>query len=395
MLCRIGNNLRGDDMKNTVYDQLGVRPIINARGTYSSLGGSILSPPVWAAMSEANRQFVSMADLLKASGTAIANMLGAEAARVTLGASGGITLGVAACIAKGDGAVLERLPDASGVPNEIVIQRRHRYRYDSVVRLPGARLVEVGSQNGTTVEDLSAAMGPKAAAIIFPAHLDGIEGTISMDRVIPLAHERDVPIIVDAAYLVYPIDRMKHLAQSAADLVCFSAKYMGGPNSGGFICGRRVWIDAVARTDFVAFETGKHRVLGRPFKLDRHTVVGVVAALEEWLETNHKVRLEACERRARRVLEYLTDVSAAALTLMCFTMDETLEPEPINCLHIKLDPRVARPASEVEAALRAGDPSIVLHLRGDSLIVDTEMVSDDEVEALGTRLRSELTRVDS
>ncbi len=382
-------------MENNIYKQLGARPVINARGTYSSLGGSVLSPRVWAAMSEANHQFASMSELLDSSGAVISKLLGAEAARVTPGASGAIVQGIAACITRGDGAALERLPDTTGLPNEVLIQRRHRYRYDSVVRLPGARLVEVGTQRGTTIEDLASAISSRTAAIFFPAHMDRAEGTLPMDRVISFAHERNVPVFVDAAYLVYPIDRMKHLAQSAADLVCFSAKYMGGPNSGGLICGRRVWIDAVARTDFVAFETGKHRVLGRPFKLDRHTVVGVVAALEEWLETNHKVRLEACERRARRVLEYLTDVSAAAPTLMCFTMDETLEPEPINCLHIKLDPRVARPASEVEAALRAGDPSVVLHLRGDSLIIDTEMVSDDEVEALGTRLRSELTRVDS
>ena len=382
-------------MKNPAYDQLGVRPIINARGVYSSLGGSILSPQVWAAMSEANRQFAPMADLLNASGTAIAKMLGAQAARVTLGASGAMTLGVAACIARGDGAVLERLPDASGAPNEVLIQRRHRYRYDSVVRLAGARLVEVGSHNGTTAEDLDAAAGPKTAAIIFPAHLDGIEGTVSMERAIALAHERDIPVIVDAAYQVYPIDLMKRLAGSPADLTCFSAKYMGGPNSGGFVCGRPVWVEAVAQADFVSFETGRHRVLGRPFKLDRHTVVGVVAALREWLDTDHEARLKACERRARVALEHLTGLRAAVVAPMCFTMDETLAPEPVNCLHITLAPPVAGHAGNLEAALRAGDPSILLHVRGDSLIADMETVSDDEAHAVGSRLREELTRLGS
>jgi L-seryl-tRNA(Ser) seleniumtransferase len=346
-------------------------------------------------MSEANRQFAPMADLLNASGAAIAKMLGAQAARVTLGASGAMTLGVAACMARGDGAVLERLPDASGVPNEVLIQRRHRYRYDNVVRLAGARLVEVGGHNGTTAEDLGAAAGPKAAAIMFPAHLDGAEGTVSLDRTTALAHERNIPVIVDAAYLVYPIELMKRLAGSPADLTCFSAKYMGGPNSGGFVCGRPEWVEALGRADFVSFETGRHRVLGRPFKLDRHTVVGVVAALREWLDTDHVTRLKAWERRARAALERLAGVRAATVAPMCFTMNETLAPEPVNCLHIKLAPQFADHVGRLEAALRTGNPSILLHVRDGSLIVDVEEVSDDEVDMLGSRLREELNRLGS
>jgi len=291
--------------------------------------------------------------------------------------------------------VLERLPDASGAPNDVLIQRRHRYRYDTLVRLAGARLVEVGTRDGTTAEDLDAAAGPKTAAIIFPAHLDGIEGTVSMERAIPLARARNIPIIVDAAYLVYPISLMKRLAGSPADLTCFSAKYMGGPNSGGFVCGRPEWVEALAQADFVSFETGRHRVLGRPFKLDRHTVVGVVEALREWLDMDHEARLKASERRARAALELLAGVRAAAATLMCFTMDETLAPEPVNSLHIVLAPQFAGQTGRLEAALRAGDPSILFHVRDGSLIVDMETVSDDEVDMLGSRLREELTRLGS
>lgn len=346
-------------------------------------------------MSEANRQFASMADLLDASGEAIARMLETEAARVTLGASGAITLGVAACIAKGDSALLERLPDASNMPNEILIQRRHRYRYDNVIRLSGADLVEIGSQSGTTIKELASAIGSQTAAIFFPAHLDGTQGTVPLGQVISLARERNVPVFVDAAYLVYPIHLMRRLANSGADLICFSSKYMGGPNSGGFLCGRRHWIRAVSRADFVSFETGRHRVLGRPFKLDRHTVVGVVLALEEWLEMNHEVRLKSYEYRALRLLQQLAGVGSVVLTPMCFTMEETLRVEPINCLHIRIDPQSDKDAAKVEAALRVGNPSILVHLRDESLIIDMEMVSDDEVSLLGVRLREELTHIRS
>src|SRR5690348_14153815 len=99
-----------------------------------------------------------------------------------------LVLGIAACIARGDGALLERLPDTAGLPNEVLIQRRHRYRYDSVVRLPGTRLIEVGSQSGTTIEDMASTISSRTAAVFFPAHMNGADGTVPMDRVISLAH---------------------------------------------------------------------------------------------------------------------------------------------------------------------------------------------------------------
>jgi L-seryl-tRNA(Ser) seleniumtransferase len=374
-----------------VYAGLGVNTVINARGVYSTLGGSVLSPRVWAAMSEASRSFAAMGDLLDASGVRIAQLLGARAARVTLGASGAIALGVGACMARGDSSALARLPDTSGMPNEVLVQRNHRYRYDVVARLPGARLVEVGTAQGTTIDQLKAAISSRTAAIFFPAHLDKSSGTVPLTDVTPVAHERKVPVFVDAAYLVYPLELMRRLAKAPVALVCFSAKYFGGPNAGGFVCGQPEWISAVARADFVAFETGEHRVPGRAFKLDRYTVVGVVAALEEWLEMDHAARLRGYARRVRTIQSHLQGLPGITLTPLCFTMEETLEEEPVNCLRVQTAAGTRATPSELHARLAAGTPSIHAHLSENALIVDTELVSDDEADLIGVRLREELS----
>ena len=129
----------------SIFAHLGVTPVINACGIYTDLGGSRLSPRVWAAMEEMNRSFVRMPELLDRSGERIAALLGAEAARVTPGAAAAIMLGTAACMAGTDGTKSQRLPDTTGMPNEVLIQRRHRYKYDRQVPMTGARLIEVGT----------------------------------------------------------------------------------------------------------------------------------------------------------------------------------------------------------------------------------------------------------
>lgn len=232
--------------------------------------------------------------------------------------------------------VLAQLPETTGMPHEVVIQQRHRYRYDSVIRLPGARVVEVGGPDGTSADELDAAIGSKTAAVFVPAHLDGAAGTVRLADAIQIAHGRGVPVFVDAAYLIYPLELMRQLATSTADLVCFSAKYFGGPNSGGFVCGRTEWIEAVGRADFVSFELGQHRVLGRAFKLDRHTVIGTLAALEEWLVMDHDARLRGYARRVQTIAKHLGLLRGISLAPMCLTMAETLEPEPVNCLVLRV-----------------------------------------------------------
>jgi D-glucosaminate-6-phosphate ammonia-lyase len=379
-------------MGTSIFDELGTKAVINARGTYSLLGGSVFSPRVWAAMEAAARSYVDLADLIDASGRVIAGLLGTEAALPTPGVAAALALASAAFVAEGDGAKLERLPDVSGMKSDILIQRWHRYRYDRTLRLSGATLVDVGDEDGTTGDQLAAALGPRTAAICVPAHLDGEPGTVSLADVIAIAHRRGVPVLVDAAYLVSPIERLLGLARCGADLVCFSAKYLGGPNAGGFACGRQTWVDAVSRAGFTSFELGEHRVFGRPFKLDRHTVVGVVAALQEWLEMDHDARQEGNERKVQTMIRALADLPGIELTPCLFSMEETLVPEPINCLHVRITPATGTSARDVSAGLWDLNPAIAVHVKDDALMAVVETLADGEEEVVAGRIRDALAR---
>ncbi|HEX5498929.1 MAG TPA: DegT/DnrJ/EryC1/StrS family aminotransferase, partial [Thermomicrobiales bacterium] len=310
--------------QGTVFDDLGVRPVVNACGIYTDLGGSRLSPAVWAAMAEVNERFIDMVELLDRSGAVIAELLGVAAARVTPGASAAIALGVAACMTENDPVKMAQLPDAADLANEVILQRGHRYKYARCALLPGARLVEVGGDDRTRPEEIEAAINPRTAALLLPAHLEGHNGTVPLAEVAVIGRAAGIPTVVDAAYLNDPTRLMGSFAAAGADLVCFSAKYFGGPNAGGFICGRADLIDAVAGVDFTRHESGPYRRFGRAFKLDRQSVVATVVALREWFAEDPADRWRRFGERVAMLAADLTDLPGATLTPMCFTMDERL-----------------------------------------------------------------------
>ncbi|MGZ5372269.1 MAG: aminotransferase class V-fold PLP-dependent enzyme [Aeromicrobium sp.] len=374
-------------MGSGIYHDIGVIPAINGLGVYTDLGGSRLSPTVWRAMEESNQSFIRMPDLLDSSGAVIADLLHSEAARVTPGASSAIALGIAACMTGPNARFTEQLPDTTGLKTDVLIQGRHRYKYDRMVRHTGAQLREVGNINGTDPEELEAAIGSSTAAICFPAHLDRTPGTVPLEEVTEIGHRHGIPTLVDAAFLNYPLDVMESFASKGSDLVIFSSKYMGGPNTGGFICGRHDLIGAVALHDFTRFEASKYLSFGRPFKLDRQLVVGVVVALQEWLEMDHEQRFRDYARRVELIKGQLDGSSGIEATPMCFTMQETLAPEPVNCLHIRRESDSSDPAA-IAAALAADDPSILVHQMDGAIVVDVECMSEEEAELTGRRLKA-------
>ncbi len=375
----------------SVFETLGVRPVINASGVYTDLGGSRISPEVWSAMSEMNERWVRMPDLLDRSGEILASRVGAEAARVTPGAAAAIMLGIAACITGEDGKGWEQLPDTSGLRDEVVIQAAHRYKYDRQAWMTGARRVEIGSVDGTHPDQLRAAISERTAAILHPGHLDGDGGTLPLEAVAQVAHARDVPIFVDAAYLNYPTSVMRTFIARGADLVCFSAKYFGGPNAGGFVAGRRDLLRAIAGIDFTRYESGEFRTYGRPLKLDRQIVAGVVLALNAWLSMDHDARFAGYAARVDEIGRRVGAVPGVSHRPMFFTMDERLiEPQPTNCLVVDLEAGGARSADDVAARLADGEPSIVSVVEGDRLLLAVDAMNDEEARITGDRLRAVL-----
>lgn len=371
----------------SVYEELGVTPVINARGHQTVLGGSTPSPRVKAAMDRADRYYVDMAELLARSGEVIAGLLGAEAAYVTPGAAAALALGTAACITGADLEKIARLPDTAGLKHRVVIQKRHRYPYDRAVTIVGTKLLEAGDGAGTTAEQLDAALGPEVAVVLYPAHLEGAPGTLPLRQVLEIAHRRGLPVLVDAAGQVFPLERFTGYTRQGADLVAFGAKYFGGPNSAGILCGRKDLVEAAALQGFIGFETvARHRAFGRPLKLDRQEIVAVVVALQDWMALDHARRLAELERKLHVIGDPLEALPGVAL--------EYLEREGSSprLLRIRLDPaRARRSAAEVAAGLRADRPAVLVGEEADALLVNPSTLWDGDEEIVAARLRALLT----
>jgi D-glucosaminate-6-phosphate ammonia-lyase len=365
-----------------IFELLGIKPVINARGNNTVLGGSTPSARVKRAMADVERYYVDMGQLLDRSGEVIAGLLGAEAAYVTPGAAAALALGAAACMAGADPDKIGRLPDTTGMPGTVLIQAGHRYHYQRAVTVPGARLVEVGDANGTTAAQLEAALGPHVAAVFVPAHLDGKPGTLPLGEVLAIAHGGGIPVLVDAAGRVYPLDKFRSYTRDGADLVAFGAKYLGALNASGILCGRADLVKAATLHGFIGFETAAwEKSVGRPLKLDRQTIVAVVTALQEWLETDHDARLASYDRRLKAMATELE--GAPGVTVSLVNGDG---PAP-RVLRLTLDPATARhDAAGVVKGLLAGTPAIAVNRDAESILVNPVTLREEDDGLVASRL---------
>src|SRR5919197_2807742 len=184
-------------LATSIYEELGVKPVINARGNATVLGGSTPSPRVKAAMEQAERYFVDMQDLLARTGEIIARLLGVEAAYITPGEAAAMALGTAACITGTDVEKMAQLPDTTGLKNKVVMQHKHQYSYQRATTIVGPKLHFVGDENGTSAEQLEAALGPDVANVLFPAHLNETPGTLRIEPVIEITHGKGVRVLLD------------------------------------------------------------------------------------------------------------------------------------------------------------------------------------------------------
>lgn len=235
-----------------IYERLGVRTIINAAGPTTRLSGSILPEEVAEAMREASQFCVDIAELQAWAGGVIAEITGAEAGYVTSGAAAGQMLGIAACVTGLDPGKMNRLPDTEGMVNEVIMPRSHRNFYDHAIRSVGVRLIEVGIADrfsGAGVRDTEAweiadAITDRTAAVAYVANAHALP---PLPEVVAAAHERGVPVVVDAAGQLPPASNLTRFISEGADLVCFSGgKTIRGPQSSGILCGRRDLISSAA-----------------------------------------------------------------------------------------------------------------------------------------------------
>ena len=367
-----------------VYERLGVRRVINAWGVATELGGWGQSERVTSAMEEANRGTVEMQELLRKSGDFIADLLGVEAAFVTSGGAAAQALSVAACMAGTDPDRIAQLPDTTGMKNEVVIQKRNRYMFDRCYTLTGASLTDAGDDDGTTEDDLDAAIGPNTAAVAYYIQPPIDDAIVSLEDTVALARSRGVTALADACSQIYPLDYFRRCAQSA-DLVTFGAKYMGAPHSAGFVCGKRDLIDAVSAQSFVTYHYDGGRAVGRAMKIDRHEIIGVVTAIEDWFTMDHEERILEYEARFAVIDDALGDVDGVSTRRI-----EVPHYVPYMMLVDVDESVVGKTAEQVRVELDNGSPRIWVGAEDGSLRVVVNCMSDEETAVVAERLREAL-----
>ncbi|MEM7034723.1 MAG: aminotransferase class V-fold PLP-dependent enzyme, partial [Chloroflexota bacterium] len=264
----------------SVYEALEMRPVINANATLTKLGGSLMPPEVLEAMMEASRYFIDLHELQKRVGERIAEITQNEAAYVSSGAAAGLALATAACITGTNPDAIYQLPDLTGLKNEVIIHRSHRNGYDHGVRQVGVRVVEIGYTTGTQRWELEQAINENTAAIFwFQGAMTGM-GELPLPTVIEIAKSHGVPVVVDGAAQLPPVSNLWHFTKElGADLAVFSGgKDLRGPQPTGLIVGRRDLIEACT------LNGSPNHSLGRPMKVGKEEMVGLLAAVERYLK---------------------------------------------------------------------------------------------------------------
>ena len=358
------------------FRELGVRPFINAAGTYTAMTASLMPPQVIDAITYASRHYVMLDELHDRVGARIAALLQCEAAMVTSGAASALTLGTAGVLTGTDSRKVVDLPNLAGMKSEVIVQKAHRFGYEHAVRNCGVRLVEV-----ETREEMERAIGPQTAMMLFYNNNNG-EGRIRDEEFVEIGRKHGVPTLNDAAADVPPVENLWKYTKMGFDLVAFSGgKGLRGPQSAGLLLGRR---DLIAAARLSAPPNGN--TVGRGMKVNKEEMVGMLAALELYLATDHAAELRDFEARA--------DAIRAAAAEVAGVKADVFVPEVANHVpHVRISWDAAQhrlTAADVVGKLRAGEPSIGTRSEGDALIVGVWMMRPGEEKIVARRLRDVL-----
>jgi D-glucosaminate-6-phosphate ammonia-lyase len=363
------------------FRELGVRPFINAAGTYTAMTASLMLPEVMEAINYASKHYVMLDELHDRVGERIATLVRAEAAMVTSGAASALTLGTAAALTGMDRQKISDLPNLTSVPgmkSEVIIQKAHRFGYDRAVRNCGVRLVEV-----ETRDDLERAVSDKTAMMLFYNN-NNKEGQIRDEEFAQLGVKHSVPTLNDAAADVPPVDNLWKYTAMGFDLVAFSGgKGIRGPQSAGLLLGRKPLIAAARQNG-----SPNGNAIGRGMKVNKEEIVGMLAALELFVAKDHAREAREFARRAEEIRK-----SAAAVPGV---KAEVFVPEVANHVpHVRVTWDAASGAPKPAAVVRAlqeGEPSIAIRAEGESLVVGVWMMQPGEEKIVARRLRQELEK---
>lgn len=368
-----------------IYDELGVRKVINGIATVTVLGGSIMPPEVIQAMVEASKHFVNIDELQKKAGAKIAELTKNESAYVSCGAAAGLALSTAGCITGLDPEKCARLPYTDGMKNEIIIHKMNRSGYDFAIRQAGGKIVEIGSEEGTSEEDMENAINEKTAAIFYFYNITRMKGLVPLEKGIEIAKRRGVPLIVDAAAQIPPVENLWRFTHMGADMAIFSGgKGLRGPQSSGLMVGKKELIEACA------LNANPRCYIGRPMKVGKEEIVGLLAAVRWYLSIDEKKLIQTYEDQVKFIIDEMIKIPHVSAR-----RDFPSEAgQPMPRAEIIFDEKsLGLTRDEVLNKLREGEPSIELPTAGpNSIFVNPQTLEPGQEVIITDRLKEILLR---
>jgi L-seryl-tRNA(Ser) seleniumtransferase len=371
----VREKVKGFGGSGNVYEELGVTTVINGQGTMTVLGGSLVRPEVAAVMALASEHFVSIPELEVAAGKRIAELLKLPegySAIVTSGAAAAMQSGLAGILTGDNPKFIEQLPDLTGMKSEVIIQKSHRNPFDHQLRATGVKLVVV-----ETREEVKKAVNPQTAMMHFSNFADSA-GEIKVEEWVKLAHEFKIPAFIDAAADTPPVSHLWDYANMGYDLIAFSGgKAIRGPQCAGMLVGRKQLVANALLNNSPHEDT-----LGRSQKVGKEEIVGMVKALECYLDEDHA----ALDKEWRRRLDAIsTEITRVPGVTTSFFVPDVANHVPH--MSISWDPRkIALTPREASSALRKGKPAIVIESSDRGLSMNSFMLQPGEEKVIAAQL---------
>jgi L-seryl-tRNA(Ser) seleniumtransferase len=370
-----------------IIEELGLKPIINAAGNLTVLGGTTLDKEVIDAVIEASKVYLDMSELHIKAGQYIAKLLGVEDAYITSGAGAGMALAVAACIVRDRPDRLGTFPHVEGLKHEVIVQKKHRNFYDYIIEIPGAKIVEIGNELETTEDDLKNAINEKTCAVMYFV-FDPMDGVLPLSSVVEIAHRYNVPVIVDAAAEVPPKENLRKFYEMGADLVIFSGgKDIGAPNDTGIILGRKELVQLCRRLGPHSYEKvdNKTRIyLGRPMKTSKEDILAVVAALKKYLSMDENERIKNWEHKVDYIISEL--VRNGVRNISKIYPSGFGHSRPACVPRVEIQPPDNETADNLLRKLREEDPPIYAYTFRDKLYISPQCLSDGEEKIVAEKI---------
>lgn len=306
------------------FEEHGLTPYINAHDTYTVYGGSRMAENTLEAMRQVSRHFVDMEQLQKRLGEELAQLTKNEGAYITNGAAGALQLAASVCMVRGSMYHYRQLPDTKGIKSEIIVLRAQRNAYDEAIWGTGAEMVEIGDADETLEFELEGSISENTAAVFYFLSSLYERGSMELSKVIAIAHRHQIPVVVDAAAQLPPVENLWTITGAGADLVIFSGgKTLCGPADSGLIVGKKEWIEDCRR-----FGAPVHGIC-RSSKTSRESMAGLYVAVKNYLELDPQKNAAALRHRNEIVAGYVKDVPGIAKI-------ETVEKGPVGQTYPRL-----------------------------------------------------------